>query len=1162
MEPESGLSDDMIAYLRFVHRALATKNRELQALQMRFEPRVPKRGVRTDREPPDGRQAYHVLRRYDESLSYYRGYSYDPEQAYFDRDAYGTGQLRFENGATLLGTIPEQDRWLRLTTAPQRLDPQSEPEPEALVTQRHAVTATARVDAFLAMLQNRQSLTMFAGMAPLCFFIGDLYHLPVRIAGLRTPAKPPDKRIPFDMQQRFCVAMHLQEELEGSGGMGLFGTGPTRIILGVLVIERNELPSVPETGPASTARRRKTRRQKKNAQTVALTGYLLTWGPLVTQDPGNETHWQSRMVVFARGYWDHLLRRRESYQIFDRVPNTELRIANDPDNNTAGWSMSCPEGEPEFYHRLSLLLESPDLRYAPWQENVAIGSLKRILRAAPITNDDGNVDLGTDRLRPEDWVRFTLMSRVYPYALLGLRDMKDRKRYKAYDKDVPLTPYQVRQFRDMVIAVEDTLWADDISTEVNRRKYRRGQLKQQEKKKREKVTAKQRLPVVLPQTSLLATKDVYPAAGHRPHHHPNHDHSDRHLVVGAKGKGKKGPIEISRPRQGGRPATDAVVQQLISGPSAILRAMDAVDARFLAVRNAEIAVGRLDPLYVTTGEVWSRPTAYKTAKEWRQLLERDEVLRWKLGAELLDLLYPDGAAAIWKEGQSPRNQVSFPRAHWERRIENRAPDPFAASYRRLAQNTPVALNPFVVDSKQWKQNRAAALQRDATQRSELMRILPDWARDRNRIDQGVRERTKWPVLMGFARGIAPPEKGRQQADLQRLALAIGLSLIKDGQLEFVPPKPTWVADAVSSTDKTRVGRLFRSNISAAVAVVKSSVDDSISIDWDTEEQRGRLRAMGTFALIAWDWGGIRGLLNYFQWVDRIADQMLGRNGSDGGGGVTETLVRPPVVEGLISNELLNQFVPLRELMAPVTAVMATAVFPKESARIETSKVSPPPQPIAPPSADESSLLAYVESLHGYQAGSLKTRFGRMATAWSQGVGPSPAESIETGDITVRLAGFGPPQPSGRGSQSPDAQPAWIYVGWQRARVARAPARGLKVFYESDSGVDNTSTGTSGRAVAFSTQKSWNFPHSVSSGSSRSTLPDVWPESTCNAQGRSWNHADQGEKRPGQHRPQNVQHPVKLGSGTRPRRGTTSPPRTVESVLSWLRADNDYEESRI
>ena len=170
---DGSIPKKLVEYLNRVHSALRLKNLEFHALQLRFEPKEPLHGLSvSDREKPDQRQANHVLRRYDEALCFHKGYSYDPNRAYFDCDSFGTGNLRFPEGTSLLGTSPVQDRWGR----GYGLDITMEEGLTAELYQgRFPVVASSRMDALFTMFQNRQSLTLLGGMAPLCFFIGSLY---------------------------------------------------------------------------------------------------------------------------------------------------------------------------------------------------------------------------------------------------------------------------------------------------------------------------------------------------------------------------------------------------------------------------------------------------------------------------------------------------------------------------------------------------------------------------------------------------------------------------------------------------------------------------------------------------------------------------------------------------------------------------------------------------------------------------------------------------------------------------------------------------------------------------------------------------------------------------------------------------------------------------
>lgn len=147
---DPSIDEDTLTYVRRVHNALALKQLELGALALRFEPPKVLKGPQKKRAPPDAQQFPHVLRRYDESLSFLRGYNYNPHRAYFDRDAYGTGKLAFEPTVTLLGTQQSQDRWSQASDSRGKTDV--------------GPSRGARLDAFFAMLERRQATTELVGM--------------------------------------------------------------------------------------------------------------------------------------------------------------------------------------------------------------------------------------------------------------------------------------------------------------------------------------------------------------------------------------------------------------------------------------------------------------------------------------------------------------------------------------------------------------------------------------------------------------------------------------------------------------------------------------------------------------------------------------------------------------------------------------------------------------------------------------------------------------------------------------------------------------------------------------------------------------------------------------------------------------------------------------
>lgn len=1030
-EADTSLPRNVVKAIQQVHDGLRLKrDTEFQALSLRFEPAQPLRGSDPNKRPSsDLIQAYHVLRRLDESLCYWRGFQYNPCDAHFDRDPCGTGLLQFEDGTSLLGTHWIQDRW-RHTVTP--LPILSHQERLRAVQQSFPVSRGARVDAFLAMFQQRQALTWVAGMAPLCFFVGQQFDLTsrssagARLPGLRLAPRAPNRRIQVYRWPRLCMHVVLDGEDRGGGE-----NSSNDSVHAIALLERQE----PHRG---------------DDENLRFTAYLIASGPSVTRDPkGTETRWHEQLQVAFVNQWTSLFQGRGAFRVFDKPWHQRAPpVVEMADAVQQPWSTACTLGDEEMLYRVGLLLESPDLSYAPWIGGFAVGSLARILRAIPPPSDPHTP------LIYETWMQSVLLSRMYPYTLIANQDMSQRKGYKPYAQDMDLTEKDIQLYRDSLLPLADTVWYRPLQTvnkarteRTRQRKKEQQQRKQEQRHKETPTTTTSELPPTPPSPTLtndpmqVSDLDIDPlehdlgiGQDTPPHLHDDHDDVANTMVIrntddpvvfagvngggrrgGRRGRGRGTNIEIQRVELE-TPKTK--IEPYIYGPrpQMIHRISDAVEARFLSRRLAFDAVNRLDPLYVVVGGIWKPSESYHNAYTWRNALIMDDMLLWRIGLETLELLYPNGSESIWNAGESTtEHKVTFPRAHWARRLEKAAPRYPSREYAALRNKD--LKEPMFVPPTEWKRVRSDPVARgkakalDQERRDKLLDSLPGLAaRGRN-------------ILMKIGRGTAPPEKAANQADLQIFALAAGMSLIREGVISFIPPTRTWNVD---EQDRTLPKSPLELEFEARLPLL-----------WQPESEKATFRALGTFALLAWEWGSVPGLERYLAWLDHLAQQ---RNQAPVSKRLTATY---PVFQDLLGT-------PVAATVAPVPQPLPTP---------QPVILTPPSstQPSTPPS-QLANLVAYVEELHGYGPGELARQFQGPADQMARG-GTRPAADVEVGNVRFRIDGIRYPPLSSSSQQLPP----WIWVGWSADKVARSPSSGIKVSYTRTSGNNNNNSSSSSGA---------------------------------------------------------------------------------------------------
>ena len=959
MEPPQapGIDPSLRAYVQRVHRGLYLKHLELHALEKRHEPKMPKVGLKTRRPRADARQKAHILRRYDESLCYLTGFTYNPKWAHFDRDAYGTGRLQFEAGVSLLGTDRSQDRWLE------------QQEPSAVVPASSKVHRGARIDAFFSMFARRQEMTLLAGSAPLCVFVGQRFPTPVRLPGLRTPPRPESARIPLHRYPRLCMSVIHDDDRHGT-------------IYAVVVMERQ--PSAWANMP------------------VGYSAHVLASGEAVTRDPNDKTEWGEYLSISVANSWHELFQGRgEAYQIFESSRMNPLETVS---------TIACPGGDAQMLFRAGLLLESPNLAYRPWLRGAPVGSLDRLLL-------EGSVKEGKS-LTVDAWIKYTLMTRIYPYVLLAQQDMTENAGYQPYTKDVPLDRQAVQAFQRTVVPDMDTDWRAKIQKRSKQKRRQKRRQKQEQKQQQAKEGAKSSesrfLPVGVNGGERRGLAGLVRRRGGR----------GRTPRTAAPGRAR-GDITISRPTL--RTEQTREIRALVRASNTVSTRAEAEEARFLAVRMAFEAVSRNDPLYVTSSEIWNEQEAYTVAKQWRQAIlytQRSEELLWTLGVNTLTLLYD--IDAIWGAGEQTE-LASFARARWAQRLERRAPKGMSQEYLVLAKK-PLQVKPFVPPAS-WQAQKRRGANREALK-----------ARDAALRQQSLQEITgnpsgSPPLLLRVARGTTPPDRGTNHADLQIMALAVAVSLIRDGLLFLAPPR-----------GPDRQGRLERSFAERLPLLWNQEGDQMVGGERPgtvaIPRSEATVRSLATFALLSWEWGSRRGLTRYLAWIDDTAAR-LGHPATS----------RP-------SHRLIGQYPLFAELLGAAPPILGASEEEEEESEAEEEESeaeeeeSEAEEEKAKQLADEqntqlSNLLRYVELMHGYQQGELARMFQGAADRYAQGLALSPAQAKAAQTVRPVLTGIGQPA-AGVGASTN------LFAGWEADNVVRVNLDNLQLRYRTASATQSGS----------------------------------------------------------------------------------------------------------
>lgn len=976
--PTPTIDEGLKAYLTKVHTSLHWKHGELDAMELRHEPVSPVQGRLSPRPEPDDRQKAHILRRYDESLCYLTGYDYNPKWAHFDRDAYGTGRLCFEDGVSLLGTNRSQDRWLPEDSLQQ--------EPVSVSAPTSTVHRGARIDAFFAMFARRQELTLLSGLAPTCIFVGQTFAEDIPLPGLRNPPRPKERRLTLHRYPRLCLSVVHQSETHGE-------------LCCIVIADHEPTLSTPE--PAYYR------------------GYLLASGKAVTKDVHNRTGWLEELIVAVNTQWGDIFR-GPPRQIVNAEQPAVLQLLNVGEDHGT-WSPACHGGDAEMMFRLGLLLESPDLTYAPWKNTqVSIGTLKRVLQSAPVKPGLA--------LTADAWMKYTLMARVYPYVSLAQDDMLERMHYKPYDADIPLDPSEIRTFRKTVIPMQPTYWIEeDKARRIRKRSLARSATR---KKQRQPPPAQRPLTVGI-----------------------NGGRNKTNLARAVR-KGRRTKIQISKPRLSTEQTKE--IRRAIRGPSKIQTFPEALNARFLAIRLAFEAVSRNDPLYITSGNVWSEEEAYAAAAVWRRaILESDQLwLPWRLGVDTLELLYANEAMDFWNAGKfSPREGGRILRAKWALRVEGMAPKQMV-EYNRINKQHRRVQVPMFLDPSKWKvrERRGPIYTRlkaeDNRRRTDSLETV---LKSRDKI-------VKPSLLLRVARGTSPPDKGVNYVDLQIMALAVATSLIRDDLLFFVPPRDLW-SDRSTLVDDG-MGQQFWNRLplvwnEAGRREIKVSPDDVRLPGTEYIPLRdATIGSLASFALLAWEWGGQRGLSRYLDWLDFIADKL-------------ESTLDVPVSTVLMNrypvlHELLTHAAPLDEIVGEEdegdetvgeedegdeTVEEEELPFDEDEPEEKDENVIKReplvlPRVLAPPSPSKretqlANLVRYVEILHGYAPGTMSERFQALADAFANNPQLPPSISINNGRLrpTIRgLRGFKPANSLG------------VYAGWTKEDLYDPSIADLKVTY--------------------------------------------------------------------------------------------------------------------
>lgn len=448
-QPFKNLEVTQDQYLDRVHTALMHKETELMLLAKWFEsPEFIKGVTTTPKQEADETQLAHMWRRYDEGLTYLRGFHYNPHRAYFDRDSYGTGVLRFENGVSLIGSQASQNRWT-LPRQASGVTPQ--------------VSRSARLDAFLAMLEQRQAMAQWAGLAPICIFIGSKLPLQdLQDPNRRLPPRPVDMQIAAARYVRFCMITQVPAAQETT----------LAAVWCISLIERKirtktRYVMVPTTGIQHPVIDRDT---QVEIHTVCPLDAEQT---AISQDLIKAAVWKRWLELTT-------MSEAAAYPVFTAVGLSSFY----GQEMTTHSLIPCPEGDSQMIHRMGLLLESPVLEgYRPWDV---------ILGPPRFANLDTLFEIGSPRLTRAKWMNYTLMGRIYPYALLGKDYMIETYNRTAYSIEVPLTKKEVQTFTKSIVPVPPTKWALTLAEEAKesaRKKLitkEKAKLRKQAKRKREK----------------------------------------------------------------------------------------------------------------------------------------------------------------------------------------------------------------------------------------------------------------------------------------------------------------------------------------------------------------------------------------------------------------------------------------------------------------------------------------------------------------------------------------------------------------------------------------------------------------------------------------------------------------------------------------------------
>ncbi len=438
-------------YIHRVHTALMHKETELKLVAKWFESPEFVKGITTiPKQEADATQLTHLWRRYDEALSHFSGFHYNPHRAYFDRDSYGTGVLRFEPGVSLIGSQANQNRW-------------TSPRPPPGIPQ---INRSARLDAFLAMLEQRQAMAQWGGLAPICIFIGS--KLPMQTLQdpkRRLPPRPVDAQIPAARYVRFCMITKVSPPPATTQE-----TTPAAVWC-ISLIERKIHEETRYFRDPTTGIQYPVVDRDTQVEIYTIYPENTAADQVVTSDLIKDAVWKR---------WLELTTASAAYPVFNAVGIASFR----DQKPTAHSLIECPKGDSQMIHRMGLLLESPFLKgYRPW--DVILGGAPRF------ANLDTLFTIGSPRLTRDKWMNYTLMGRIYPYALLSKDYMIETYHRTAYDIEVPLTKKEVKTFTESIVPVAPTTWAPTEAEDAKEAAKRQSASKEKAKKKK-KAKAKKK----------------------------------------------------------------------------------------------------------------------------------------------------------------------------------------------------------------------------------------------------------------------------------------------------------------------------------------------------------------------------------------------------------------------------------------------------------------------------------------------------------------------------------------------------------------------------------------------------------------------------------------------------------------------------------------------